>query len=166
MIKKCTEFSSLKKEKYLKKGIKNVTTRAMVLGIPNVGKSTLINLLHQKIAKTGNIPGVTRNTTWVKVGDFELMDVPGILEPNYKDKEKAINLAMIGSMKETILPIHDLCIKCVDFLLKYYPDAFKSRYGLSSIKNDYNKIMDEICKNRGYLLKVVFLMSINVSLLF
>ena len=154
LIKKCTEFSSLKREKYLKKGIKNVTTRAMVLGIPNVGKSTLINLFaSRKIAKTGNIPGVTRNTTWVKVGDFELMDVPGILEPNYKDKEKAINLAMIGSMKETILPTHDLCVECVDFLLKYYPDAFKTRYGLNGVTDEYNKIIDEICKNRGYLLK-------------
>lgn len=126
----------------------------MVLGIPNVGKSTLINLFaSRKIAKTGNIPGVTRNTTWVKVGDFELMDVPGILEPNYKDKEKAINLAMIGSMKETILPTHDLCVECVDFLLKYYPDAFKTRYGLNGVTDEYNKIIDEICRNRGYLLK-------------
>lgn len=154
LIKKCTEFSSLKKEKYFKKGIKNVTTRAMVLGIPNVGKSTLINLFaSKKIAKTGNIPGVTRNTTWVKINDFELMDVPGILEPNYKDKEKAVNLALIGSMKETILPTHDLCMKCIEFLQKYYNDALKTRYGLEKTTNDYYEIINEICMNRGYLLK-------------
>lgn len=154
LTKKCMEYSSIKKEKYLKKGIKNVTTRAMILGIPNVGKSTLINLFaSKKIAKTGNIPGVTRNTTWVKINDFELMDVPGILEPNYKDKEKAINLALIGSMKESILPIHDLCIKCIDFLLKFYPESLKTRYNLNKITNDYNEIIREICINRGYLLK-------------
>lgn len=154
LMKKCTEYSSLKKEKYLRKGIKNITTRAMVIGIPNVGKSTLINLFaSKKIAKTGNIPGVTKNTTWVKVGDFELMDVPGILEPNYKDKEKAINLAMVGSMKETILPIHDLCVRCVNFLQQYYPKEFNLRYGLDNSINDYNQVIDEICKNRGFLLK-------------
>ncbi len=154
LLKSVEEFESLKKEKYAKKGIKNVTTRAMVLGIPNVGKSTLINLFaSKKIAITGNIPGVTRNTTWVKVNNFELLDVPGILEPSYKDKQKAINLALIGSMKETILPTHDLCVDCINFLLKYYKEALAKKYNLKLKSEEYDSIISEICVNRGFLLK-------------
>ena len=154
LFKKIEEFKESKAQKYLKKGIKNVTTRAMVLGIPNVGKSTLINLFaSRKLSTTGNIPGVTRNTTWIKVGSFELLDVPGILEPNYKDKQKAINLALIGSMKETILPTHDLCIECINFLLTYYKDEFLQKYGLKNNSQNYEDIIEEIGKNRGYLKK-------------
>jgi ribosome biogenesis GTPase A len=154
LVKVCGEFASDKKEKYLKKGIKNIGCRAMVLGIPNVGKSTLINLFASKhLAETGNIPGVTKNITWVKVGNFQLMDVPGILEPNYKDKNKAINLALIGSMKESILPTHDLCISCVNFLLAYYKKEFIERYGLDATRLDYEFIINEIAKKRGYLSK-------------
>jgi len=153
-VKVCEEFASLKKEKYLKKGVKNISVKAMVIGIPNVGKSTFINLFaSKKIAITGNIPGVTKNTQWVKIGNFELMDVPGILEPNYKDKNKAINLALIGSMKESILPTHDLCFTCLDFLKKYYCDSLNERYKINANNLENTDIVEEIACNRGYLIK-------------
>jgi ribosome biogenesis GTPase A len=153
-VKVCEEFASLKREKYLKRGVKNITVKAMVLGIPNVGKSTFINLFASKrIAVTGNIPGVTRNTQWVKVGNFELMDVPGILEPNYHDKQKAINLALIGSMKESVLPTHDLALDCLDFLKKYYCQALNARYKIEAENLDNDQVIIEIGKNRGYLIK-------------
>jgi len=154
LVEACTKFASLKREKYLKRGVKNVNIKAMVIGIPNVGKSTLINLFaSKKITKTGNEPGVTKNTRWVRVGDFELMDVPGILEPSYKSKEKANNLALIGSMKETILPTHDLCYLCLDFLKKYYLEALNKRYSIEAkdLKND--EIVEQIAKNRGFFQK-------------
>lgn len=153
-VRVCEEFASLKRDKYLKRGVKNISVKAMVIGIPNVGKSTFINLFaSKKIAITGNIPGVTKNTQWVKVGNFELMDVPGILEPNYKDKNKAIDLALIGSMKESILPTHDLCLTCLDFLKKYYCDALNSRYKIKADGLENSLIIEEIARSRGYLIK-------------
>jgi len=151
-IKACEEFVNLKKDKYLKRGVKNIPVRAMVIGIPNVGKSTFINMFaSKKIAQTGNIPGVTKNLQWVKVGGFELLDVPGILEPNYKDKNKAINLALIGSMKESILPIHDLYNDAINFLRKFYLTALNERYNIDAAKLDNSEIATSVAMNRGYL---------------
>ena len=149
------EFNLEKKEKMLKKGIKNFTTKAMVIGIPNVGKSTLINMFANKhITKTGNSAGVTKNLRWVKIDNFELLDVPGILEPSYDDKEKAINLALIGSMKESILPTYDLCNFCLDFLKNNYRQALIDRYELNDLDlNDNSQILDFISIKRGFLLK-------------
>lgn len=155
LIKKMNEFALIKKDKYLARGVKNVTIKSMIIGIPNVGKSTLINLFaSKKLAKTANTPGVTRSVTWIKVGNFELVDVPGILEPNYKDKNKAVNLALVGSMKESILPNHDLCNIMLDFMKKYYSKNLEERYGIENVTSIENsKIVEEICKKRGFLEK-------------
>ena len=155
LLKAFEQFNLEKKEKMLKKGIKNFTTKAMVIGIPNVGKSTLINMFANKhITKTGNSAGVTKNLRWVKIDNFELLDVPGILEPSYDDKEKAINLALIGSMKESILPTYDLCNFCLDFLKNNYRQALIDRYELNDLDlNDNSQILDFISIKRGFLLK-------------
>ena len=153
ILKLMDEFSSFKKEKALKKGIKNVTTRGLVIGIPNVGKSTLINYLAKKqLTKVSNKPGVTRNIHWVKVNNIELMDTPGILEPQYDNQEKAIKLALIGSIRQEILPKEELINVCLNYLKKYYLNALNTRYKLDGITEN-TLILEKIAENRGFLLK-------------
>lgn len=142
-----------KKDKALKKGIKNVTLRGLIIGIPNVGKSTLINYLAKKsITKVANTPGLTRNIRFVRIKDIELADTPGVLEPQYEDQKKAINLALVGSIKNEILPKEELVNYCLDFLKQYYLNALKSRYKLGEITDNY-QILEKISKNRGFFNK-------------
>lgn len=119
-------------EKSTNKGIKRTSIRIMILGIPNVGKSTLINrLCKHKRARVENKPGLTRSEQWIKINDkFELLDTPGILPSNYDDKETAIRLALIGSIKETILPNYDLCKYAYSFLKENHLDEIKELYKL------------------------------------
>ncbi|MGP1414225.1 MAG: ribosome biogenesis GTPase YlqF [Bacillales bacterium] len=154
LLNECKYFSILKREKYLKKGIKNINTRCMILGIPNVGKSTLINLLaNKKITQTANKPGVTRNIRWVKLGDFEFLDVPGILEPNYDNSIQALNLASIGSIKEEILPLDDVVTNVINILKKYYYKEFNDKYNLDCLNENNNEILLNIAKQRGFINK-------------
>lgn len=154
ILKYIDKFIDLKKEKYLKKGIKNVSIRAMVIGIPNVGKSTLINLLSKKsIAITGNKPGVTKSNRWIKVNkNFELMDTPGILLPKFEDKKVALNLSIIGTIKEDILPLEEVFDYLIKVIYKYYLKEFNARYELSlSNDKDINtvEIIESIGRKRG-----------------
>ncbi len=154
ILKYIDKFIDLKKEKYLKKGIKNVSIRAMVIGIPNVGKSTLINLLAKKsIAITGNKPGVTKSNRWIKVNkNFELMDTPGILLPKFEDKKVALNLSIIGTIKEDILPLEEVFDYLIKIIYKYYLKEFNARYELSlSNDKDINivEIIESIGRKRG-----------------
>lgn len=145
-----------KKEKYLKKGIKNVSIRAMVVGIPNVGKSTFINLMAKKsIALSKNEPGVTKSVRWIKVNkNFELMDTPGILLPQFKDKKSAINLALLGTIKEEILPLDELFTSLMSFIKKYYLKEFNLRYKTDFTLLDKDEdILEVIAKKRGFINK-------------
>ncbi len=145
-----------KKDKYLKKGIKNVSVRAMVVGIPNVGKSTFINLMAKKsVAIAQNRPGVTQSIRWIKVNkNFELMDTPGILLPQFKNKESAINLALIGTIKEDILPLDEVFEHLIKFITKYYLKDFNERYKTDFNENsEIDSILDEIGRKRGLLNK-------------
>ena len=102
------------------KGIKPRAIRAMVVGIPNSGKSTLINRLAKRnIAKTGNTPGVTRQQQWIKVGkEMELLDTPGILWPKFEDQAVGYKLALTGAIKDTILNLQDIAVYALKFLEK------------------------------------------------
>lgn len=133
------------------KGVKPRAIRAMIVGIPNAGKSTLINRLAKKnIAKTGNTPGVTKAQQWIKVGkELELLDTPGILWPKFEDQEVGLKLALTGAIKDTILNLQDIAIYAIRFLEKEYPGRLKERYKLDDIPEDIVEILNEIGEFRG-----------------
>lgn len=115
------------------KGLKPRAIRVMVIGIPNVGKSTLMNrLVGKKIAQTGNKPGVTKGQQWLRSGkDLELLDTPGILWPRFEDQEIGKKLALTGAIKDQLLHLDDIAIYGLDFFARYYPATLKKRYHLS-----------------------------------
>ncbi|MDR2828279.1 MAG: ribosome biogenesis GTPase YlqF [Acholeplasmatales bacterium] len=129
--------------------------RAMILGIPNVGKSTLINKLSNKASlKTANTPGVTRSLTWLKLNeDLSLLDTPGILEPKLTESV-GINLSIIGSIKDSILPLNTVALSAVNYLKLHYLDRINSRYNIevSTLTSD-NEILECIAKSRNAILK-------------
>ena len=123
----------------------------MIVGIPNVGKSTLINRLARKnIAKTGNTPGVTKAQQWIKFGkELELLDTPGILWPKFEDQEVGLRLALTGAIKDTILNLHEVSLYGLRFLEKEYPDRLTSRYNLDVIPQETLELFDAVGKFRG-----------------
>ena len=123
--------------KEMARGMKPQPIRTMVIGIPNVGKSSLINLLaKRKVAGVQNKPGYTRGEQWIKVNkDFLLLDTPGILPMSYEDKEKATKLALVGSIREDILPNSDLVDYLLSFLKEKYPESLKERFDIETITN-------------------------------
>lgn len=136
------------------KGVKPRAIRAMIVGIPNAGKSTLINRLAKKnIAKTGNTPGVTKAQQWIKVGkEMELLDTPGILWPKFEDQEVGVKLAITGAIKDVLLNLQDLTIYSLRFLEKNYPERLKERYQLDTLPDDVVAMFDHIGKLRGCLM--------------
>ena len=143
-------YGKEKREKEIAKGMKPQPIRAMIVGIPNVGKSTLINKLSKRrAAGVENRPGFTRGEQFIKVNnDFLLVDTPGILPMSYDDKKKATNLALIGSIREEILPKYDLVNYLFNFFKEHYPDALAKRYGISEI-NDIQETVNMIGSKRG-----------------
>ena len=140
--------------KRLEKGLNKRNYRALVIGIPNVGKSTLINrLAGRNIAKTGNIPGVTKNLSWIKLNkNIELLDTPGILWPKINDALQALNLASLSSIKEEILNKEEISIYIINTLHKYYPVLLKNKYNIDDV-SDMNIAFDTIGRKRGCLMK-------------
>ena len=120
LVQKAFELGKERQEKYLRRGMKPQPLRVMILGIPNVGKSTLINrLCKRNAASSRNTPGHTKAQQWVRISDqFELLDTPGILPPHYEDNNIALRLAWIGSIKENILPLDDLYQNLINFLMR------------------------------------------------
>lgn len=144
---------SLKKD--FIKGLKRKAVRAIIIGIPNVGKSTLINrIVGKKKASVENRPGKTRSEQWIKINEyFELLDTPGVLPMNYEDKEIAKKLALLGSIKESILPTSELVDEIVSFLKENYPNDLKNKYHLESLNFPNFDIITQIGFKRGFLLK-------------
>jgi len=143
-------------EKEKQKGLKSRPIRAMVIGIPNVGKSQFINMLCKKNkVKTGDKPGVTKTQVYLKASsELEVLDNPGILWPKIESHQEQIFLSLLGSIKEDILPLDDICIEGIKFLKEYYFSNLCSVYRLD-ITKDTNEvdILYLIGKNRGCLLK-------------
>ena len=143
-----------KKERDRKRGILNRPVRAMIAGIPNVGKSTFINSFAGKAcAKTGNKPGVTKGKQWIKINkDVELLDTPGILWPKFEDQQVGLRLAFIGSIKEEILLTTEVALELIPFLIRQYPGVLADRYQVRE-QEDPHAVLDEIAVNRGCLTK-------------
>lgn len=143
-----------KLDKMLSKGMKPRAVRVMIVGIPNVGKSSLINkLAGKKSAKTGNKPGVTKGKQWIKIKkDLELFDTPGILWPKIDDIETGIKLAFTGAIKDEILDIDEIAFKLVEFLNENYKDDLVDRYKLKNEPETGLEIMEEIARNRGCII--------------
>ena len=143
-----------KREKEARFGMIPQPIRVMIIGIPNVGKSTLINnLAAKKKAKVGNKAGVTRAEQWIKLNeDFVVLDTPGILPMNYPDSAQAIRLALLGSMKEEVLPTLDLSLSLLAYLKENYPHALDERFGIEDISGlDSNEILERVAVRRGLL---------------
>lgn len=167
-IKKIESFSrELLREKFEKekaRGMKSRPIRAMIVGIPNVGKSTLINrLVNKKVTNVGNKPGVTKAQQWIRLNEnLELLDTPGVLWPKFEDKTVGIHLALTGAIRDEILPKEDLTFYLLRYLVDYYPALLEAKYGIGlddftpvnyvmefykkyNIKNeDYDRIYDII----------------------
>ncbi len=154
MIK--TEVTTLMQpmiDRQIRRGMKPRAIRCMVAGIPNVGKSTLINqIVKKKVAVAGNMPGVTKALQWVKVDKtIELLDTPGVLWPKIEEEQVAIHLAIIGSIKDSIIPINEIAYKVMNILIQEYPKALESFYEVE-VENDMIKMFEKIAYKRGYLL--------------
>lgn len=141
-------------ERDRRRGIKNRPVRAMVVGIPNVGKSTFINSFAGKAcAKTGNKPGVTKGKQWIRLNkSVELLDTPGILWPKFEDQSVGLKLALIGSIKDEILNIDEMSLELIKYLQRDYADALCARYGLDTC-GDPVKVLEGIAANRACIKK-------------
>ena len=141
-------------ERDRKRGILNRPVRAMVVGIPNVGKSTFINALAGKAcAKTGNKPGVTKGKQWIRLNkNVELLDTPGILWPKFEDQTVGLRLAFIGSIKDEILNTEELATEIIQFLKKYYVGVLAEKYAIIEVDDPYQCLAD-IAQSRHCLLR-------------
>lgn len=141
-------------ERDRKRGILNRPVRAMVVGIPNVGKSTFINSYAGKAcAKTGNKPGVTKGKQWIRLNkNVELLDTPGILWPKFEDQSVGLRLALIGAIKDEILNIDELSLELIKLLKAHYPGVLKERYQLEE-EAEPVEILKQIAENRKCVAK-------------
>ena len=154
LIDKCKSNMNTINEKRRLKGLKAKPIRILVVGVPNVGKSTLINrLVGKKATAIGNRPGVTKNLGWIRINkDMELLDTPGILWPKLENETHAFNLAVLSSIKEEVLDIESLAFYIIDKMKSAYPKLLKDRYNLTSL-DDNLSIIEEIGNNRKVLSK-------------
>lgn len=152
IIKETSKVSDIINVERKKKGLKpKQSVRALVIGAPNVGKSTLINrLVGKKKTVTGNKPGVTKQLSWIRVGsNIELLDTPGILWPKLENQEHAYNLAALSSVKEEVVDLQDLSIYILHKLNELYPNYLEKRYGITIVSDDIIATLEEIGNRRG-----------------
>lgn len=152
IIAVCKDILKEKMAREAQKGLKPRAMRAMILGIPNVGKSTFINrLAKRKATVTGNRPGVTKAQQIIKIDkDFELFDTPGVLWPKFENESVARNIALIGSIKQQILPREDLFCYAVEYLVNHYPGYVENRFQISiDLQSDWiEQCYDDIARQR------------------
>ncbi|MCZ8539516.1 MULTISPECIES: ribosome biogenesis GTPase YlqF [Psychrobacillus] len=150
VFKAAKELLKPKWDRMKDRGIKPRAIRAMIVGIPNVGKSTLINRFAKKnIARTGNTPGVTKKQQWIKVErEIELLDTPGILWPKFEDQQVGYKLALTGAIKDAVINMEDLAVYGLNFLQNHYPKRMEERYQIKEMSEDLVETFDKIGKLR------------------
>ena len=155
LIELTSEIMTSETEKRLEKGLLKRKTRVLVVGVPNAGKSTLINrLVGKKAVNVGNKPGVTKELNWIRINDeIELLDSPGILWPKIDTGDVALNLATFTAIKEEVLPIYDVCEYALRKLAEYYPNQLNQRFGITEVSDDFIETLEVIGKRRGCLIK-------------
>lgn len=141
-------------ERDRKRGILNRSVRAMVVGIPNVGKSTFINAYAGRAcAKTGNKPGVTKGKQWIRLSkQLELLDTPGILWPKFEDQQVGLRLAFIGSIKDEIMNLEELAAELISFMQDAYPGVLAEKYTINEKQNSYS-VLEAIAESRHCLVR-------------
>ena len=151
VVNKVKEILKAKLEKAKARGIRNKVLRAMVVGIPNVGKSTFINnVVKKKVAKAENRPGVTKNLQWIRINnEVELLDTPGVLWPKLEDQNQAKILALLGSINDQILDSEDLAYFGLNYIKENYPNVLNKRYGIDENASD---LIEAIGKNKLWLI--------------
>lgn len=154
IVEECKNVTKEKMDALKEKGRKQRAIRVMIVGVPNVGKSSLINkLTGRKSTQTGDRPGVTKGKQWVKLkGDLELLDTPGILWPKFEDQNIALNLAFTRAIKDEILDIDTLGLKFIEKMSEIEPEKLKARYKLDSLGEEPLETMDMIGRKRGFIL--------------
>ena len=155
LLMKIRELMKTTNEKRVAKGMNARKARVLIVGVPNAGKSTLINrLTGKKVVGVGNKPGVTKELSWIRIGEeIELLDSPGILWPKIAEGNIALNLATFTAIREEILPIYDVIEYFLNTLEKYYPNKLQSRYGVEEVNEDIIETLDIVGKRRGCLIK-------------
>lgn len=155
LLSKIKELMQEENNKRVSKGMNPRRARVLVVGVPNAGKSTLINrLVGKKVVGVGNKPGVTKDLSWIRINeDLELLDSPGILWPKIADGNIALNLATFTAIREEILPIYDVIEYFLLTLEKNYSNKLKERYGVEEVNEDIIETLDIIGKRRGCLIK-------------
>ena len=152
VVNKVKDILKDKIEKAKARGIRKKVLRAMVVGIPNVGKSTFINnIVKKNVAKVENRPGVTKTVSWININeDLSLLDTPGVLWPKFEDQDKAKILALIGSINDDILDKPNLAKFGINYILNNYPGYLNNRYNVNESSND---IFNDIGRNKGCITK-------------
>ena len=152
LLQKLNAITEEKRERALAKGL-NRTFRFMVAGIPNTGKSTVVNLMSgQKRAKTGDKAGVTRDVRFIKCGAFDLLDTPGTMPPSFDNQYHARHLAYIGSINDDILDMDDVAFELLGELAEKYPQYLTERYGITDFSEKLG-MYEALCKRRGFILR-------------
>ena len=153
LTNECLLMMKEKIDRQIRKGIRPTAIKAMVVGIPNVGKSTMINrIAKRKAAKTGDKPGVTRALQWVKVSpQLELLDTPGVLWPKFEEEKDGYVLAVTGAIRDEILPMEDVFAFAMNVLIKHYPESLVSRYNIE-VDQDPFVCMERIARKRGFIM--------------